>query len=329
MSRKIRFRKSLIDLWKIKRTLPMNPTRRSNRRTSAKTQRDRYAFMCSIVEIIHGDNYRISHYKNFDTRHLRVIVNHLETCDYAPSTMQNKLSMLRMLCKWIQKDSMIPMVSEMLMHPERYMRSGKAKRDRSWTPEVYEKAVTQIVRSNPSMAISLLLMDAFGLRIRESMLLRPEQDHEDEILNVYRGTKGGRARDVELTSEYQLKVLKVAKAQAKKNGGSMIPRKMRLATWRNRFYARLHYLGITLKDEGFTCHGLRHGYAQQLYQELTGGVAPIRENVPHDMEVWYKARENALLTVVFEVMVPDGQKAMLSAQLGHAREEIIDAYIGG
>ena len=49
-------------------------------------------------------------------------------------------------------------------------------------------------------------------------------------------------------------------------------------TWRQaqrRFYNQMNKLGVTRKQLGITAHGLRHGYAQDLYRNLTGHPPPL------------------------------------------------------
>ena len=328
MGRKNDFRRSLIGLWREKGHKSISRTRLSYKALSHKTRQDRYDFLINFVDVVHRAGLKITYSKNIDTRHIRVMVTYLESRNYAIGTMNNKLSMLRMLCIWINKDSMIPLIQDMLTDPDRWKQPSAASRDRSWSPELFEKSAIRLASKNASMAVSLLLMDALGLRVRESMLLKPCQDFNDGKLHVTRGTKGGRPREICVDTDYQRNVLEIAKHQAHKNGGSLIPRGNTQGSWRNRFYSRMRILDITIRGEGFTCHGLRHGYAQQLYQVSSGQPAPIRNGVSHDMVIWEKTREKVLKEVCNEVFMSSDVKSDMSSRLGHSRPQITDMYIG-
>ena len=328
MGRKNDFRRSLIYLYKQNQHKPISQSRRSRSDVSYKTRKDRRDFLMMMVDIVHGAGYRITHYKNFDSRHLRALIEHMDAKGYAGGTMRNKLTFTRMFLGWIGKDTMNDLINDMLVDPKKYECSYTANKDRSWSPELYEKTVLELALINTSMAVALVLMDAFGLRVKEALLLRPDSDQIGDTLELTRGTKGGRVRTIPIETEYQREVLNTAQYQARLNGGSLIPRRISLDKWRSRFYYRMKRLGITMKDEGFTCHGLRHGFAQKLKQELSGKPVPIREGVAHDMNAWQEAQEQAHQKVRIEVMMEPGIDKVVASRLGHSRPQITDMYVG-
>lgn len=72
-----------------------------------------------------------------------------------------------------------------------------------------------------------------------------------------------------------------------------------------------------LKRAGISkAHGLRHGYAQERYRELTGWAAP-HAGGPKSSELSpeQKAQDQAARMVI-------------SGELGHGREEITAVYLG-
>ena len=328
MGRKSDFRRSLIDLCKQNQHIPYSQTRRSGKDVSYKSRKDRRDFMMMMVDIVHGADYRITHYKNFDSRHLKALIEHMDAKGYAAGTMQNKLTFTRMYLGWIGKDTMKDLIKGMLNDPKQYKRTYSADRDRSWTPELYEKTVEELALTNTSMAVALVLMDAFGLRVKEALLLRPDSDLEGDKLELTRGTKGGRPRTLPIETEYQRDVMTTAKYQARLNGGSLIPKRISYKKWRDSFYYYMIKLGITVKAEGFTCHGLRHGYVQKLKQERTGKPVPIRDGVKHDLVAWETARTQAHETVQNEVMMEPGIDELAASRLGHSRPQITDMYVG-
>jgi len=303
MGRKSDFRRSLIDLCKQNQHIPYSKSRRSRRDVSSKSRKDRHDFLMMMVDIVHGADFRITHYKNFDSRHLKALIEHMDAKGYAAGTMQNKLTFTRMFLVWIGKDSMKDLINGMLNDPKQYKRIYSADRDRSWTPEQYENTVEELAWINASMAVAIVLMDAFALRVMEAFLLRPDSDLQGDILKLTRGTKGGRPRTLVIETEYQRDVMTTAKDQARLNGGSLIPKLISYKKWRNSFYYRMIKLGVTVNAKGFTCHGLRHGHVQKFKQERTGKPVPIRDGVKHDLVAWEKARTQAHETVKNEVMM--------------------------
>jgi integrase len=67
--------------------------------------------------------------------------------------------------------------------------------------------------------------------------------------------------------------------------------------------------GISRKD-GITSHGLRHGYANDRYQQLTGEASPVRGGQMPDRDTDRAAR--------LEV----------AEELGHSRESVTTHYLG-
>ena len=92
-------------------------------------------------------------------------------------------------------------------------------------------------------------------------------------------------------------------------GRSMIPPQYDLKQWLTHCHHTLARHGVTRK-EGLTSHGLRHQYANDRYEELTGEASPVRGGGPVDGDEHRRAQ--------WEV----------SARLGHARPAITQAYYG-
>jgi len=156
----------------------------------------------------------------------------------------------------------------------------------------------------------LKLMQAFGLRIREAISLRPLKDHYNTVLTVVHGTKGGFARIVPVETPEQLAILEVAKQIANKSNGSLIPDTYKRYSWLSRAYRIFAECGISRKH-GITPHGLRHTYANDQYKLLTGVDSPVRGGQPTDYESDSDARQQ------------------IGQTLGHARKRISTAYLGG
>ena len=170
-------------------------------------------------------------------------------------------------------------------------------------------------KTDPNIAQSLRLQDAFGLRREESMKFQPEFALDGQTIDNAKyirlkdsWTKGGRPRTIPISNEKQRHELKNAYAQAVKNGGSMIPKEKSYKSHLASFEAVTHGLGV-----GQT-HGLRHGYAQTRYLELMGFDCPA---------------VGGIRSLSADEMAKDKEIRMLiSEELGHSRINITSVYLG-
>jgi site-specific recombinase XerC len=146
--------------------------------------------------------------------------------------------------------------------------------------------------TDPYTRFSLKLQAAFGLRREESISW----------------TKGGRERQVPIRTPAQRDLLEEVKQLV--GQWSLIPRTKTYDGQLQRFKAQCMKAGI------HKVHGLRHHYAQERYRELTGWACPAK-------------RGPAAKTLDPEQRSIDREaRAIISAELGHSREQITAVYIG-
>ena len=157
--------------------------------------------------------------------------------------------------------------------------------------------------------MSLELQRAFGLRREEAMKFAPSYaDKGDHIKLKASWTKGGRLRSIPIRTETQRDVLDRARRLA--GFGSLIP------PHRSYVQQLRVYEGSTTRAGLSSMHGLRHAYAQERYEELTGWKCPAtggpdsKNLTPEQREMDHEAR----LTI--------------SQELGHERSQITTAYLG-
>jgi len=157
--------------------------------------------------------------------------------------------------------------------------------------------------------MSLDLQQAFGLRREEAMKIQPMfADRGDHLFLKGSLTKGGRERVVPIRTEAQREVLNRARRLAGR--GSLIPSN------RNYVHQMRVYEGNTRRAGLHHMHGLRHAYAQNRYQELTGWTCPAVGG-PLAKELTTEQRERdreARLTI--------------SRELGYERIAVVGAYLG-
>lgn len=157
--------------------------------------------------------------------------------------------------------------------------------------------------------MSLRLQRAFGLRREEAIKFIPGYaDQGDHLLLKASWTKGGKERTVPIRTTEQRELLDRAHRLAGR--GSLIPGS-------RSYVEQLRiYEGQTLRAGLSQLHGLRHTYAQQRYEELTGWKAPVAGG-PNSNSFTPKQRDK-----------DKDVRLIISHELGHEREQITTVYLG-
>jgi hypothetical protein len=152
-------------------------------------------------------------------------------------------------------------------------------------------------------SMSLELQRCFGLRREEAIKCQPASaDRGDRLVLKAFWTKGGKAREVSIRTAAQRDILNQAQQLAGR--GALIPAD-RTYIQHLKVYER-HTANAGLHK----LHGLRHAYAQQRYQELTGRVAPAAGGPSSTaLTPVQKAQDRAA-------------RLLISRELGHEREQI-------
>ena len=159
------------------------------------------------------------------------------------------------------------------------------------------------------VCMSLELQAVFGLRREEAIKFSPSYaDQGDRIVLKDTWTKGGKAREIPIRTLEQRNVLDRAHKLAGR--GSLIP------AGRNYVQQLRVYEGHTARAGLSKLHGLRHAYAQQRYQELTGWRCPAAGGPESNA---LTPAQKALDTEV---------RLTISRELGHEREGVTAIYLG-
>ena len=247
-------------------------------------------------------------------------------------TIADRVSVLRRFFVMVGRPDVIPMGEAWREMLRRHgialpIRSNMAQLAKGWRDmgvepyavfEEMEAAGYWVVSSQSKMMLE------WGLRRKESAMLRPHDSDKGTYLLVSRGTKGGKTREVKLSAEperraRQLAALQQAKALADKHprGELALPGK-ELQTMLEHQRFVFEKFGIVGSMEngglGVVPHGLRHQFGCDLFEELTGWPAPVLGKLP---AAFYRQR------------VAEVKKAMLevSRQMGHERPQISGAYL--
>lgn len=243
-----------------------------------ETQAKRKTVIMGFFSDLFHLGFKIESIYNLKEKHLKAVFYFLEDQGQSPSTIQNKISTMRIFCGWIGKNGMVRDSTLYVKDKSSVRRSMVAQEDKSWDGKGVDvlAKLSDISEMDYTVALVLELCWAFGLRVAEALMLRPHVAHEGEFIWVREATKGERPRVIPIKNDIQRNVLERAKAVADKKTGFIGQRGKTIIQKRRRFYYVLKVFGITLREEQITAHGLRHQYMQKRFKDLLGIDAPVK-----------------------------------------------------
>lgn len=275
---------------------------RNCREGSYATQQNRERILTQAADELHQMGYRRMQARSLKPKHIEALVKLWREKDLSIGTIKNRMAALRWWATKVNKLNVIAKSNEFYGIPDRRFVTNQSKAKELTEPQL-SKVRDEHVR------MSLELQRAFGLRREEAMKFTPSYaDQGDHIQLKASWTKGGRPRAIPVRTEHQRDVLNQARRLV--GFGSLIP------PHRNYAQHLRVYEGHTTRAGLSSLHGLRHAYAQERYEELTGWKCPAtggpgREALsPEQRELDHEAR----LTI--------------SQELGHERSQITTAYLG-
>ena len=275
---------------------------RQNRDGSFSTQATRSRILDLIANQLHALGFRHMRSTSLKPKHVDTLIAHWREHGISTGTLKNRLSVLRWWAKKVNRES--------IMRRDNTAYGIEARTHVAKHSKVVTLDNNKLARINDEyVRMSVRLQAAFGLRREESIKFQPLYAMEDNHIKLKSSwTKGGRARTVPITNDDQRRLLEEARTLAK--GGALIPPQL-------NYVQQLHrYERLTKKAGLSRLHGLRHGYAQRRYLELTGLVCAVagglssKEQNPEQRALDHKAR------------------VIVSLELGHSREAISAAYLG-
>ncbi len=275
---------------------------RQCREGSYATQVNRERTLTLAANQLHDLGYRKLTDRSLKPKHVEALVKLWFDQGLSVGTLKNCMAVIRWWAHKVDKQNVVARSNEHYGIPDRRFITNESK----------AKSVTQLqldkVRDE-HVCMSLELQQVFGLRREEAMKFQPSfADQGDHIVLKASWTKGGRERVIPVRTETQRDVLNRARRLA--GFGSLIPSN------RNYVHQLRVYEGNTLRAGLSRMHGLRHAYAQNRYEELTGWKSPAvggpetKALTPEQREVDRQAR------------LP------ISRELGHEREAFTAAYLG-
>jgi integrase len=286
-----------------------------NKGVGNNTKKARAYVVYQFFEDLRKNGFPIKNILNLGQKHVKAAVKIWLDADLSPSTIQLRLTILRWLCTSIGKDDMIHGPDYYGIPEDRIVRTYVATVDKSWAGnQIFTDELIQKVKDMDAwVAMNLELMQQFGLRIKESILIRPRFSDLEGSITVEEGTKGGRTRYVPIRNEAQREVLDRAILMADQNQRkSMVHPGKDLTQSIRRVYYVCEKFGITREQMNITPHGLRHEYANDRYEEIAGVPSSVRGGDPR-----------------FGSQFDDDEaRHTVTRELGHARLSITSAYTG-
>jgi len=285
-----------------------------DRKISRATLKAR-AYVChQALNTIRDSDLKIQNLLKIDQRHIKVVTDSWTAEKLAASTIQTRVSILKWLATGLGKRGLIQDMSYYGIADEAVKRTYVAQVDKSWSGHAVlsSEKISEATALDVWVGNQLNLMGAFGLRIQEAVMINPElADHGDSLI-VEAGTKGGRARIVPIRTPEQRKVLDAAKLLAQRSKrGSMCPPHKKVEQAIRRIYYIADKLGITKQNLGVTPHGLRHQYANDRYEEISGNPSAVRGG-----------------KAIVDRALDEKARRQVTQDLGHARLNITAAYTG-
>lgn len=267
-------------------------------------------FLC-FSQIREG-GFKLNDPLNIKPKHIIYLVNLWLENNLSPSTITNRISIMKLFTEFIDKPGLVLSPEEYVMDKSLVKRTYVNQEDKSWKAKEIdaEEIAQQAMEIDPYSGHQILLMMNFGLRLKEAVCMKPFKSDYGEHLLVMDGTKGGRTRIVPIDSPSKRSIVDSCKKLVSKVDKNMCAPERRIEQEINRIYYVMKLLGITQKQLGVTVHGLRHQYLNDRYEQVAGHESPVRGGTIIDHEKDNHAR---LVTML---------------EAGHGRTKIGASYYG-
>jgi hypothetical protein len=277
-----------------------------NRDGSYATQSNRRRMLSMFAEQLKKSGYKTNNMRPSDIkgRHINALVRQWKIDGISAGTMKNRMSNIRWLAEKIGKADMIKSNATYGIEERQYI----TNKDKSLRTDNIN-----LDKLSPYVRQSVELQKHFGLRREEAMKFSPEyalggyDPYSAPVLRIKPSwAKGGRAREIPITSDAQRNALMAALTLA--GDGSLIPADRSYKEHLGYFERETSAIGL-----GQT-HGLRHLYAQNRYKDLVGIDCPAVGGVI-DLNEEQKALDLSA-------------RQTISSELGHNRLSVTGIYLG-
>ena len=213
----------------------------------------------------------------------------------------NRMAHLRWWAERVGKGNLVKPNADYGVRPRSHVSDGTKRRG-------LDAAKLARVK-DPHVRMALRLQAAFGLRREEAIKFAPSYADRGERIVVKGSTaKGGRPREVPVLTDGQRRLLDEARELA--GGGALIPPGRNYAEQRKVYEYGTRQAGLDRN------HGLRHAYALDRYEALTGWKAPAAGGPASRALTGARRR------------IDRAARLTVATELGHSRREISRTYLG-
>jgi len=271
-----------------------------NKNGSFSTQKARIYTLNQAANDLHDLGFKHLSKQSLKPKHVNALIESWKENGVADATIKNRMTHIRFWAGNINKPGMIPKSNAELGIDQRVLVTNTNK------GQVLDGRLHEI--NSPLVQMSVRLQAAFGMRREESIKFNPSRDDKGDSLTLEAGTKGGRPRSVPIkTTEQRLLVDECHKLVGKL---ALIP------PGKNFKYQLKVYENTTAKAGFHKLHGLRHQYAQERYERITGWKSPV-----------CGGPKRAVLSSA-DKQLDNTARQLISRELGHERIEVLAVYLG-
>lgn len=225
------------------------------------------------------------------------------------STAQNLVSTVNTVMRAFRQDQQVWVSPHQMV--------GKRSTIRATIPQYCGREQVTILNSSlrqhgeERVAAMVGLARELGVRFKEAVLINAKIGLSESMrcgrVTIAAGTKGGRPRELAITSERQIQALRDA-VTAQEGSLNMIIGGSNYEEYRNHAYYEFYRAG------GSHFHDLRAAYACDRYQQITGYPAPVLRQAGDPKPG--RGADNAA-------------RETIARELGHNRVDVVSEYIGG
>lgn len=291
---------------------------RANRDGSYGTQKERLHTLNLIANELYELGFRhIKHPQNLKAKHIYALASKWQNPGNPLSigTIKNRLSTLR----WLSNK--VPGFNTIHSSNAHYGIENRSFVGPDKAVEFTDQALSKI--TDPNVLLSAQLQKHFGLRREEALKFNPSYADKGTHISLKPSwCKGGRGRDIPITTDAQVRVLESVRKAV--GSGSLIPASLRYVQQMRVFEKQMKSVGLGRS------HGARHMYAQDRYEILTAEI--LSRVTGNESEGLVCVARGGLCPREMTQMgrnVDKQARQIISRELGHERLQICSVYLGG
>lgn len=273
-----------------------------NKEGSYSTQSNRHRILQMSAVQLKEIGYRGMKATSLKPKHVEALVDRWKVEGVSPGTIKNRMATLRWWAEKVNKPGVVKRENREYGIEKRVYVTNQSK-----ARDLPQEKLDGI--SNRLVGYSLKLQEQFGLRREESIKFNVTYADKGDYLRLKSSwTKGGKERVIPVTNNSQRMLLNEIKREI--GNRALIPDDRTFKQQLKTYEWHLSNVGLD------KMHGLRHSYAQDRYQELTGWKSPAAGGPTSEF------------LTANQKNIDHQVRLQISRELGHEREQITAVYLG-